>query len=162
MNIINADNNETLETVRGFDYNAGKTFEAHFPKKTNRIMFELLVTGATTTRTCYLRDITYGFDKEAYEDEMYEDEIEKDWQEKYGSLYADDDIVEETEEETYNDELGEIPLEDKFAPKSKNTISTNSDVDDSISGPAFDDRLKNIEETLGPDGNAFIMSGVEG
>ena len=161
LNIINADNNETLETVRDFDYNAGKTFEAHFPKKTNRIMFELLVTGATTTRTCYLRDVTYGFDKEAYEDEMYEDEIEKDWQEKYGSLYADDETVEESEEETYNDELGEIPLEDKFAPKSKNTISTSSDVDDSISGPAFDDRLKNIEETLGPDGNAFIISGVE-
>ena len=162
LNIINADNNETLETVRGFDYNAGKTFEAHFPKKTNRIMFELLVTGATITRTCYLRDVTYGFDKEAYQDELYEDEIERDWQEKYGSLYANDDLVNnDDEEETYDDELGEIPLEDANAPKSKKSISTSSDTDDSVYGPAFDESLKNIEETVGPDGSAFRIAATE-
>ena len=100
--------NEEIISVTGFDYNSGTSFECTFPRKTERIRFELEVSGQYTSRVCYLRNCEFGFDREAYEEELYDDDVEAEYRRRVGT--ASDAEYYEEEEETDSPQ-GEIALE---------------------------------------------------
>ena len=190
--IYDDETNEEIYTNAEFNYNAGATIETVFPRKTNKLRFELEVSGQYTSRICYLRNFEYGFDRSAYEDELYEDEIEEEYNRRMGT---DSEMSEEELDALY--ELGEIPLEGEDPGTRWRRINNISDDywldmdydedDDSvtaemrasisearkrraeedekrnkITGPAFDEDLKNATEALGPDGSSRFIPGSEG
>lgn len=110
LNIYNEDQNEIILTITDFNYNSGASFECVFPRKTNKLKFELEVDGQYPSRICYLRKCEFGFDREAYEEELYEDEVEAEYLSRVGT---DSEIEEEYEEEE-DDGIGgkgEVPIE---------------------------------------------------
>ena len=190
--IINEDTGDEIQTVSGFDYNGGISFDCEFPKKTKSIRFELEVSGQYTSRVCYLRNCEFGFDRAAYKEELEDDEIEAEYRRRYGTDSEAD------YEEEYDDSLGEIPVEGEDPGARYRRLNNISDDDywlglnydeeddtiteamkasisearkrreeeamrrDAISGPAFDPELINATEALGPDGSSRIIEGHEG
>ena len=190
--IYDDETNEEIYSNAEFNYNAGTTIETVFPRRTNRLRFELEVSGQYTSRICYLRNFEYGFDKSAYEEEMYDIEVEEEYRRRMGT---ESELTEEELDAIYA--LGEIPLEgeDPGARYRRNNNITDDDwlnmnydeEDDSVtaemrasisearkkqaeedekrnkvSGPAFDENLKNATEALGPDGSSRFIAGSEG
>ena len=190
--IYDDETNEEIYSNSSFNYNAGTTIETVFPRRTNRLRFELEVSGQYTSRICYLRNFEYGFDKSAYEDELYEMEVEEEYNRRMGTQ---SELTEEELDALY--ELGEIPLEGEDPGARYRRINNISDdywlnmeydeEDDSVtaemrasisearkkqaeederrnkvSGPAFDENLKNATEALGPDGSSRFIAGSEG
>ena len=190
--IYDDETNEEIYSNADFNYNAGTTIETVFPRKTNRLRFELEVSGQYTSRICYLRNFEYGFDKSAYQEELYDDEIEEEYKRRMGT---ESELTEEQLDAIYA--LGEIPLEGEDPGARYRRINNISDddwlnmnydeEDDSvtaemrasiseakkrqaeedekrnrISGPAFDENLKNATEALGPDGSSRFIAGSEG
>ncbi|MCQ2609463.1 MAG: hypothetical protein MJ151_01530 [Lachnospiraceae bacterium] len=67
------ESNEEIYSTTDFNYNSGKKFSFAFPKKCKVVRFELTVDGQYSTRVVYLRDMKYGFDREAWEEEKEQD-----------------------------------------------------------------------------------------
>lgn len=190
--IYDDETNEEIYSNAEFNYNAGTTIETIFPRRTNRLRFELEVSGQYTSRICYLRNFEFGFDKSAYEEEMYENEVEEEYRRRMGT---ESELTEEELDAIYA--LGEIPLEgeDPGARYRRinnitddNWLNMNYDEEDDsvtaemrasisearkkeaeedekrnkVSGPAFDENLKNATEALGPDGSSRFIAGSEG
>ena len=190
--IYDDETNEEIYSNAEFNYNAGTTIETIFPRRTNRLRFELEVSGQYTSRICYLRNFEYGFDKSAYEEEMYDMEVEEEYRRRMGT---ESELTEEELDAIYA--LGEIPLEgeDPGARYRRinnitddNWLNMNYDEEDDsvtaemrasisearkkqaeedekrnkVSGPAFDENLKNATEALGPDGSSRFIAGSEG
>lgn len=109
LNIYNVDDpTEPLMTVSDFNYNSGDAFECIFPRKASAIRFELEVIGKYITRPCYLRDCTFAFDKDAYEEELYDDDTEA----LYIAMYGTDseaEYMEEAEDDDSQSIEGEDP-----------------------------------------------------
>ena len=100
--------NEEILSVNGFDYNSGTSFECTFPRKTERIRFELEVSGQYTSRVCYLRNCEYAFDKESYEEERYEDDVDAEYRRRVGTESEAEYYEEEEETENIH---GEVAIE---------------------------------------------------
>lgn len=190
--IYDDETNEEIYSNSNFNYNAGSTIETVFPRRTNKLRFELEVSGQYTSRICYLRNFEFGFDKSAYEDELYDMEVEEEYRRRMGT---ESELTEEELDALY--EWGEIPLEGEDPGARYRRINNISDDywldmeydedDDSVtaemrasisearkkkaeddekrnkvSGPAFDENLKNATEALGPDGSSRFIPGSEG
>ena len=190
--IYDDETNEEIYSNAEFNYNAGTTIETIFPRRTNKLRFELEVSGQYTSRICYLRNFEYSFDKSAYEDELYENEVEEEYRRRMGT---ESELTEEELDAIYA--LGEVPLEGEDPGaryrrinniSEDNWLNMNYDEEDDsvtaemrasisearkkqaeedekrnkVSGPAFDENLKNATEALGPDGSSRFIAGSEG
>ena len=142
--IVDSSNEETLYQTTAFNYNSGIRFKVDFPRKLNKVRFDLIVTGQYETRTCYLRDLKFGFNKDTWIDEQYEDEIESEYREKYKSLIElentfdeDKELTEEEYEKMLQEEneRGEISTDHTYMGpdvrfrSSDSEIHQNEDVD---------------------------------
>lgn len=147
--IIDEDTGEELYNTSAFNYNSGCSFECDFRQRTSAIRFELEVTGQYTSRVCYLRNCTFGFDKAIWEDEQYENEVEGAYREKYGT----ESEAEYVEEEEVDDGMGErsVEGEDPSARykrlNSGSTISTLSELE-RLASMNFDEEDDSISAEL--------------
>lgn len=141
--VYNDDNGEELTSTSNFNYNGGATFECTFPRKANKIRFELEVSGQYTSRVCYLRDCEFGYDKAAYEEELYEDEIEAEYNRRYNFGTASEaDYV----DEEVDDSMGEVSVEGEdpgVRYRRINGITTDDDLlSYDIDDPDLSDAIK--------------------
>ena len=190
LTIVDTSNEETLFQTEAFNYNSGFKFKVDFPRKTTKIRFDLTVSGQYETRTCYLRDLKFGFNKDNWIEEKYEDEIEAEYRERYKDLIALENMFEEDEKELTDEEydkqlleekeIGEFSTDHTYLGPDGGKISTASDLDlevdwDEIErkiqeemdrhnashGPAFaDDFEATMSFIVGPDGSRNMYSGV--
>lgn len=139
---------EEIYTINGFDYNSGVSFDVIFPRKTKILRLYLSVDGQYTTRTVYLRDVKYSFNKAAYKEELEEDEENAEWERilrEADPNYKPDSEYDTEESETEPENLEEETNEDG---------NTKSDEErNKTSGPSFDKTLNATKsEAIGPDG----------
>lgn len=140
---------EDVTTISGFDYNGGISFDVIFPRKTKTLRLYLSVEGQYPTRTVYLRDVKYSFNKSAFKEELEEDEEKAEWERILRE--ADPNYKPDSEFDTMETET-EAESEEE-TDEDGNTKSTNDT--DSKSGPSFDSSLNATKsEALGPDGQS--------
>ena len=136
-------------------------FSFIFDRSIKRLRFEIETEGEYKNRTCYLKDMKYGFSKTAfYEELIRKKEVEEEIEElKRLGIYVEDmwsfdlldedgenieDYEEETENENNDDRIGGISY-----ISDEETINYEDVIRDRNTGPAFDENLKNIKE-VGP------------
>lgn len=143
---------EEVSTISGFDYNGGISFDVIFPRKTKTLRLYLSVEGQYPTRTVYLRDVKYSFNKVAFKEELEEDEERAEWERilrEADPNYKPDSEYDTTETETEAESEAEEP-ETNEAGNTKDEEENNKK-----SGPSFDKDLNATKsEALGPDGQA--------
>ena len=140
LSIVDTSNEETLFQSDEFNYNSGIKFKVNFPRKTSKLRFDLIVNGQYETRTCYLKDLKFGFNKDNWIDEKYEDEIEAEYLEKYKDLIALENQFDEEEKELTDEEydkklleenaVGEISKDHTYLGPDGGKISSPSNVDE--------------------------------
>lgn len=189
LSIVNPNTEEVLYYTNEFNYNGGVKFKIDFPRKLEKVRFDLVVTGQYQTRTCYLKDLKFGFNKETWIDEQYQDEIEEEYRRLYRDLISfENEEVNETEYETdengdiVDNSLGEVPADNTYVgpdvrfkmDESKEAIIDDTDPDEleqrileeleklnSVSGPAFHkDFVATQSSIVGPDGSRNMISGT--
>ena len=143
---------EEVSTISGFDYNGGISFDVIFPRKTKTLRLYLSVEGQYPTRTVYLRDVKYSFNKVAFKEELEEDEERAEWERilrEADPNYKPDSEYDTTETETEAESEAEEP-ETNEAGNTKDEEENNKKT-----GPSFDKDLNATKsEVLGPDGQA--------
>ena len=134
-------------------------FNFTFDRSIKRLRFEIEAEGNYKNRTCYLKDLRYGFSKVAFKEELErkkedEEDIEElkrlgIYVEDFTSFYAIDEdgeiIYEDEEIENNDDEIDNISY-----ISDEETRNYEDVVRDRNTGPAFDEDLKNIKK-IGPD-----------
>ena len=150
LTISDPENEEDLYTTSGFNYNSGINFDITFFKtRVNNLRFELSVEGQYPKRVAYIKDLVFGFDKQAYKDELEELEEEAIIESMYLDA-ANIGTVSEAEEVEYElDEDGQA------------IVKGNED----YAGPAFDKLFTaTVSEAIAPDGTVIrnIIPGKEG
>lgn len=133
-------------STTNFNYNAGANIDFTFPKRTKKLKFELTVDGQYSSRVAYIKDLSFYFNKAAYEEEMEEDEWESLRRENGYNEIVEEEIVYEDEEE-YDSE------ESEDEDREETTKSSN----DSSQGPSFDKALTaTSSNAIAPDGSSPI------
>lgn len=131
FSIWDVDNEELLYSTSSFNYNNGVSFDVIFYKTlVNNLRFELSVSGEYTSRIAYIKDLVFGFDKQAYKEELEELEEESIIEAMYmegANISTVSEIVEyETNEEGEKVEKGN---EDYAGPAfDKDFHATRSDI----------------------------------
>ena len=139
-------------------------FSFTFDRSIKRLRFEIEVDGEYKNRTCFIKDLKYGFNKKAFYNELIrkkEEEEEIESLKRLG-IYVEDmwsfDAIDEdgNEIEEYDDEEVETENEnndDRIGGKAyefdEETVSYEDIIRDRNTGPAFDESLRNIKE-IGP------------
>ena len=139
-------------------------FSFTFDRSIKRLRFEIEVDGEYKNRTCFIKDLKYGFNKKAFYNELIRKKEEEEEIEnlKRLGIYVEDmwsfDAIDEdgNEIEEYDDEEIETENEnndDRIGGKAyefdEETISYEDIIRDRNTGPAFDESLRNIKE-IGP------------
>ena len=152
--IVTDERGYELYTSSSFNYNNGSNIDFIFPKKTNKLRFELSVDGEYTSRVVYIKDLNYLFNKRAYDEEHEEDLEEEAFQNYRREMGLIDEIEDEIE---YEEELENDTEDDEESDHSSSDSSSN----DSSHGPAFDNKLKKATTSMaGPAGtNSIRKSG---
>lgn len=133
-------------STTGFNYNAGANIDFTFPKRVKKLKFELTVDGQYSSRVAYIKDLSFYFNKAAYEEEMEENEWESIRREDGYNEIVEEEIVYEDEEE-YDSE------ESEDEDREETTKSSN----DSSQGPSFDKTLTaTSSNAIAPDGSSPI------
>ena len=144
-------------------------FSFTFDRSIKRLRFLIESDGNYKNKTCYFKDLKYGFSKTAFADELKrkredEEEIEElkrlgIFVEDYFSFEAldeDGNIIEEDEDETeHENENNDDRIGGISYTSDEETRNYEDVIRDRKTGPAFDESLKNIKE-IGP---AFIDIG---
>ena len=139
-------------------------FSFTFDRSIKRLRFEIEVDGEYKNRTCFIKDLKYGFNKKAFYNELIRKKEEEEEIEnlKRLGIYVEDmwsfDAIDEDgkEIEEYDDEEVETENEnndDRIGGKAyefdEETVSYEDIIRDRNTGPAFDESLRNIKE-IGP------------
>ena len=139
-------------------------FSFTFDRSIKRLRFEIEVDGEYKNRTCFIKDLKYGFNKTAFYNELIRKKEEEEEIEnlKRLGIYVEDmwsfDAIDEdgNEIEEYDDEEVETENEnndDRIGGKAyefdEETVSYEDIIRDRNTGPAFDESLRNIKE-IGP------------
>lgn len=140
---------EDVTTISGFDYNGGISFDVIFPRKTKTLRLYLSVEGQYPTRTVYLRDVKFSFNKLAYKEELEEDEERAEWERILRE--ADPNYIPDS---AYDTMETETEAESEEETDEDGNSKTKYD-GDTKSGPSFDTSLNATKsEALGPDGQS--------
>lgn len=158
---------EEIYSTDNFNEGNGNKISFTFDRSINRLRFVIEVLGFETTHKCLIKNLKYGFSKSAFIEELErkineETEIEElkrlgiyvNNYEEFEKIDENGEMIDEDIEETVNenndDVIGGISYESYEETKSfKDTLK------DKISGPYFDNNLKN-EHTWRDSGPAFI------
>ena len=133
-------------STTGFNYNAGVNIDFTFPKRVKKLKFELTVDGQYPSRVAYIKDLSFYFNKAAYEEEMEENEWESVRRENGYNEIVEEEIVYEDEEEYDSEESEDEDREE-----------TTKSSDDSSQGPSFDKTLTaTSSNAIAPDGSSPI------
>lgn len=157
LSVTNEDMDELYYTD-SFNYTNSYRFSFIFPKKTKILRIELTVDGEYNTRTVYLRDLTYGFNKKAWKEEKEEDE-----EEGYNPLSVMQDNItpDETEWEDPDEDLDdevedkEDADDDEKDDKEVDPEDLKPNDNDKTSGPTFDTDLQERAKKNAVYGPAF-------
>ena len=155
---------EEIYKDNSFNKTDAVRFSFTFDRSIKRLRFEIEVDGEYKNRTCFIKDLKYGFNKKAFYNELIrkkEDEEEIENLKRLG-IYVEDmwsfDAIDEdgNEIEEYDDEEVETENEnndDRIGGKAyefdEETVSYEDIIRDRNTGPAFDESLRNIKE-IGP------------
>ena len=156
---------EEIYVNDSFNNNDAAKFSFTFDRSVKRLRFEIETSDNNKSRTCYLKDLKYGFSKSAYQDELIrkkdkEEEIEELkrlgiyiedlW--SFEAIDEDGNVIEENEETEHENENNDDYIGGKSYVSEEETKSYEDVVRDRNTGPAFDESLQNLKE-VGP---AFI------
>ena len=137
------------------------TFSFTFDRSIKRLRFEIETVDDYNSRTCYFKDLKFGFSKQAFKEELIrkkDNDEDIDALKELGiniydlmwleSLDENGELIykdnEETENENNDDNIGGISYISEEETKSYEDV-----VRDRNTGPAFDESLQNIKE-IGP------------
>ena len=139
-------------------------FSFTFDRSIKRLRFEIETDGDYKNRTCFIKDLKYGFNKKAFYNELIRKKEEEEEIEnlKRLGIYVEDmwsfDAIDEEGNEIEEDDDEEIETEnenndDRIGGKAyefdEETVSYEDIIRDRNTGPAFDESLRNIKE-IGP------------
>ena len=139
-------------------------FSFTFDRSIKRLRFEIETDGDYKNRTCFIKDLKYGFNKKAFYNELIRKKEEEEEIEnlKRLGIYVEDmwsfDAIDEDGNEIEEDDDEEVETEnenndDRIGGKAyefdEETVSYEDIIRDRNTGPAFDESLKNIKE-IGP------------
>ena len=154
--IVNPNNEETIYQTDEFNYNSGIKFRVSFPRKLSKIRFDLTVTGQYDTRTCYLKDLKFGFNKDNWIEEKYDDEIEAEYLERFKDVIALENLVEDDRELTEEEfdkmlqeeaSVGEISQDHTYLGPDRVNGATPSEIKE-IEDVDWDEIEKKMQEDL--------------
>ena len=154
---------EEIYSDSSFNKTDAVKFSFTFDRSIRRLRFEIEVDGEYKNRTCFIKDLKYGFNKSAFYNELIrkkeeEEEIENlkklgiyvedmwsfDAIDEDGDMIEEYEDEEESENENNDDRIGGISYVSDEETKSYEDI-----IRDRNTGPAFDEELKNKKE-IGP------------
>lgn len=157
---------EEIYTNDSFNNTDAIKFSFTFDRSISRLRFEIETAGDYLNRTCYFKDLKYGFSKTAFSEELIrkkeeEEEIEElkrlgiyiEYMWSFDAIDEDGNIIEEDDEESENENNddyigGKSYTEDDFDIDYESK-SYEDIVRDRNTGPAFDESLQNVKE-VGP------------
>lgn len=150
LTVYDESEDEIIFTTAGFNYNSGVAFDFLFPRRFKKLKFVLNVSGEYTTRTCYIRDLKYLFDKTYYYEEIEEmgEDLYYEEMARIASNYQNDDIatISEADEVDPDYDSTDDETDDDYVPEATG--------DDTKTGPQFDKNLNATQSNAyNPDGS---------
>ena len=148
LSVYDESEDDLIFSTGEFNYNSGVNFDFLFSRRYKKLRFVLNVTGEYTTRTCYIRDLNYMFDKTFYQEELEE--------------WGEDEYYAQLESIASNQQNDDTSDEDDVDPADTDTSSDDEDddnekeatEDDLKTGPQFDKNLNATKsEAYNPDGS---------
>lgn len=152
-----------------FNRTDAKRYEFVFDRSIKSLRFEIETEGEHTNRICYLNDFKFGFNKTAFIEELERKKEEEEeirylkelgiYIDDFSSLVALDEEGNEIEEDEEEDEDGYTHIDENdgysYHSDESDGYSYEDKVRDRMTGPAFDEDLKNAKDdrNFGP---AFI------
>lgn len=145
-----------------FNYDNFYEFSFTFDRRIKNLIFVLQIDGKYNSRVCFLKDLKFGFSKEEYkrlldtiEDEKEEMENEEAWNRYIDSLIEMGVYTRDDSDLDIIDEDGELLDEIEELIEGDDDYYDYEDYHDDLtsrfSGPAFDEKLKNISDyPIGP------------
>ena len=153
---------EEIYQISSIDGNKQQKISFTFNKSINRLRMEVEVIGEGKSRNLLIKDMKYGFSKEAYRNEIIEKmEREKEIEEVkrlgiYDNILYSLDFMDEDGEEIEEDEESDNDKEIKDNDYDEYGRTYEDEVRDRVTGPAFDEDLKKAtsDRDYGP---AFVI-----
>lgn len=145
-----------------FNYDNFYEFSFTFDRRIKNLIFVLQIDGKYNSRVCFLKDLKFGFSKEEYkrlleiiEDEKEEMATEEEWNRYIDSLVEMGVYTRDTTELDIIDEEGELldEIDDLIEDYDDfyDYEDYHNDLISRFTGPAFDEKLKNIKDIpIGP------------
>ena len=159
----NINYDEPLYSTDSFNYNEPIRFSFTFYRFIKELEFYIETDGESKKRICYLKNLRYGFDKNAYKEEIEEKKEEEDYINLLKELGIYHDISEMTEDESEDEEYDYYLDDYEFIDYDdvdlidRDYMSKEDKARDKVTGPAFDPELKNKKQ-IWEEGPAFDES----
>lgn len=148
---------EPLYETSAFNYNEPLDFNFTFYRTVKRLRFQIETVGDNKLRTCYLKDLRYGFNNARYKEELEEAKEKEEYiayMKTLGIYQSDEEMLAELkslEEDSTSDYLeyedfNDIDMYDgiDLSDYDRN-IDKEQRVIDRRTGPAFDEYLRNLK-----------------
>lgn len=156
----NVNTDDYLYMCDSFNYNEPIRFSFTFYRSVKSMEFFIETDGDSKKRICYLKNLRFGFDKNAYKDELEEKQNEEDYINLlkelgiYHEIYEiEEDEVSDDEYDYYIDDYEFIDYDD-IDLIDRDYRSKEDKARDRVTGPAFDPELKKLKQ-IWEEGPAF-------
>lgn len=148
---------EPIYETSAFNYSEPFDFSFTFYRTVKRLRFQIETNGDNKLRTCYLRDLRYGFNNARYKEELEEAKEKEEYiayMKSLGLYKSDEDMLAELkslEEDTASDYLeyedfNDIDIYDKIDLSDYDrNIDKEQRAIDRRTGPAFDEYLRSLK-----------------
>ena len=148
---------EPLYETSAFNYNDPLDFSFTFYRTIKRLRLQIETSGDSKLRTCYLKDLRYGFDKVKYKEELEEAKEREEYiayMKELGIYQSEEELLEELkalEEDSTSDYLEYEDFNDIDIYDNVDLSDYDRNIDkeqraiDRRTGPAFDEYLRNLK-----------------
>ena len=148
---------EPLYETSAFNYDEPYNFSFTFYRTVKRLRFQIETTGDSKTRTCYLKDLRYGFNNAKYKEELEEAKENEEYiayMKELGIYQSEEEMLAELkllEEDSTSDYLEYEDFNDIDIYDNADLSDYDRDIDreqraiDRRTGPAFDEYLRSLK-----------------
>ena len=148
---------EPLYETSAFNFNEPLDFAFTFYRTVKRIRFQVVTNGDDKHRTCYLKDLRYGFDKSKYKEELEEAKEQEEYiayMKELGIYQSEEELLAELkalDEDSSSDYLEYEDFNDIELYDNVDLSDFDRDIDkaqlaiDRRTGPAFDEYLRSLK-----------------
>lgn len=148
---------ESLYETSAFNYSEPLDFSFTFYRTVKRLRFQIETSGDSKLRTCYLKDLRYGFNKAKYKEELEEAKEREEYiayMKELGIYQSEEELLAELkalEEDSTSDYLEYEDFNDVDIYDNVDLSDYDRNIDkeqraiDRRTGPAFDEYLKSLK-----------------